>query len=298
MYFKNLSIFKIASDSILGNLDDLIERLTLRRFVRCTPSQAQSIGFVPPRPYGAMIHSVNNQWLLALMIEVKIMSSAVIAQEAAERAAVIEREEGRKVGRKELREIRERMHAELLPRAFSKMQKVHVWIDPTAKLLVIDSTASSIVDAVLEQIYTTTELPITPLRTASAPAAVMTTWLSSGDVPQNFTIDQECKVESTEKAAVRYTHHSLDGEEIRNHLSNGKVPKFLALTWDHRISFILTDGLQVKKLNFLDIIKDQADNQADTEDEIFDVDFTIMTGELSRFIPELIEALGGELINV
>jgi len=32
------------------------------------------------------------------------------------------------------------------------------------------------------------------------------------------------------------------------------LPTRLALTWDSRLSFVLTEGMQLKKLSFLDVV--------------------------------------------
>ena len=67
------------------------------------------------------------------------------------------------------------------------------------------------------------------------------------------------------------------------------------MTWGDRISFVLNENLQLKRLAFLDILKEQADSQAENEDERFDIDFTLMTGEVAHLLADLLEALGGEL---
>ena len=62
------------------------------------------------------------------------------------------------------------------------------------------------------------------------------------------------------------------------------------MTWDDRVSFLLTEGLQIKKIALLDAVMDGQSQ----DDGGFDADVAIATGELSRLIPDLIEALGGE----
>ena len=56
------------------------------------------------------------------------------------------------------------------------------------------------------------------------------------------------------------------------------------------VSFMLTDGLQIKKVSFLDTVFEGTK----ADDGGFDTDVAIATGELVKLIPDLIEALGGE----
>jgi recombination associated protein RdgC len=61
------------------------------------------------------------------------------------------------------------------------------------------------------------------------------------------------------------------------------------MTWDDRVSFVLTQGLQLRKVAMLDVVTESKDG-----DGGFAADVAITTGELSKLIPALIEALGGE----
>ncbi|HNC80117.1 MAG TPA: recombination-associated protein RdgC, partial [Rhodocyclaceae bacterium] len=97
-----------------------------------------------------------------------------------------------------------------------------------------------------------------------------------------------------EKAAVRYVRHALDGQDVQDHLAAGKLPTRLALTFDDRIALLLTEKLEIKRIAFLDVVKEEAERQAETADLQMEADFALMTGELSRLIPALLEALGGE----
>jgi recombination associated protein RdgC len=58
------------------------------------------------------------------------------------------------------------------------------------------------------------------------------------------------------------------------------------------VSFSLTEGMQLKKITFLDAVFEAT---ATEKDEGFDADVAIATGELSKLIPDLFEALGGEM---
>ena len=121
----------------------------------------------------------------------------------------------------------------------------------------------------------------------------MAAWLGSGEAPAGFSIDRDCELKSADemKSVVRYARHPLDNPQVREHIEGGKVPTRLALTWNERVSFVLTDSLQLKKLDFLDgVFEGQT-----AQDDGFDADAAITTGELRRLIPDLVDALGGEL---
>jgi recombination associated protein RdgC len=122
----------------------------------------------------------------------------------------------------------------------------------------------------------------------------MSEWLTSGEPPAGFSIDRECELKSADetKSAVRYARHALDIDEVRQHIANGKVPTQLALTWQGRVSLVLTEAMQIKKIAFLEGVFEGGGKPA--KDEAFDADAAIATGELGRLIPGLIDALGGE----
>lgn len=294
MWFKNLQIYRLPENwaTDIGQLETQLASLTLQA---CSATDAQSVGWAPPRDNGALVHAVNNQWLLTLGAEQKLLPASVVKQFAADKAKAIEEAEGRKVGRKEMRELREQMTLELLPRAFIRRRSTCGWIDPVHGWLVIDAAAPAKAEEFLELLRKAVDgLPARLLKVNRSPSAAMTGWVASGEAPAGFTLDQDLELRSAEKATVRYVKHTLEGEEIRQHIAAGKVVTRLAMTWGDRISFVLDENLQVKRLAFLDILKEQADGQAENEDERFDLDFTLMSGEVARLIADLVEALGGE----
>jgi recombination associated protein RdgC len=124
----------------------------------------------------------------------------------------------------------------------------------------------------------------------------MSAWLTHGDAPSRFIIDQDLELQSADasKATVRYARHPLDTREVGQHIKAGKYPMKLGLTWSDRISFMLTDKLQVKRLEFLEMTKDSADGGDVDEAEQFDIDLAVMTGELAKLLEDLGEALGGQ----
>lgn len=296
MWFKNLRLYRLPRDwdMDIARLDELLGKQPL---ARCGSFDMQSRGWVFPRQEGAFVHSVNRQWLLALGVEQKLLPASVVRQTAQERATQIEAEQGRKVGRKELRELRERVAEELLPRAFTQRRTTWGWVDPINGWVVADAGSDARADEFLETlIRSVDDLPLRPLQSQVSPSSAMTDWLAAGEPPAGFAFerDLELRPAGEGQTAIRYVRHDLEGDEIRHHIAAGKIVTRLALTWNDRISFVLNDKLQIKRLGFLDIVKEQ-EQAADNADEQFDIDFALMAGELARMFDDLIVALGGEL---
>ena len=299
MWFKNLQLYRLPAPWPV-DLARFEEQLARGPFVKCPSNQPLSRGWVSPRRDGTLVFSLNQQRLIALAVEQRLLPSSVVNEEVRERAEAIEAQQGYAPGRKQLKEMRERVSEELLPRAFTRKRSTFAWIDPQAGWLCVDASSPAKAEEVIEHLrHCLDDFPLTLLHTQLSPQSAMADWLAGGDAPAGFTIDRDCELKAAgeEKAAVRYVRHPLEGDEVKAHLAGGKLPTRLALTWDDRISFILSEKLEIKRLTFLDLLKKEAEKSAEHADEQFDADFALMTGELSRFLPQLVAALGGENVE-
>ncbi len=296
--FKNMMVYRMGPAWSVS-LEQLEASLQAARFVECGLTQEKSVGWVEPRgeANGPLVESVGGQWLLKLMLESKSVPGSVINRKTKERAAQIEAATGRKPGKKETKELKEEARLDLLPMAFTKQGSVLVWIDPAARLLMLDAASQGKADEVLTCLAKAMEgLGAMLLQTTASPVAAMSDWLLSQEPPAGFSVDRECELKAADesKAVVRYSRHALDIEEVQQHITQGKLPTRLAMTWEGRVSFVLTDTLQLKKLAFVDgVFQDDA---SVGKDDRFDADAAIATGEIRKLIPDLLAALGGELV--
>jgi recombination associated protein RdgC len=295
--FKNVIVYRIEAPWS-QSLTDAEEALAAQRFVPCTPSQEKSAGWVGPRgdEHGLLVESVGGQWILEFMIESKTLPGSVVRRKVDERCAQIEAATGRKPGKKEKKELKEDITHELLPMAFTRHARIAVWIDPAERRLVVNVANPARADEVVTSLVKALEgFAVTQINTRVEPAAAMAGWLSTQEPPAGFTIDRECELRATDesKSVVRYAKHALDIEEVRQHIAAGKRPTRLAMTWDDRVSFELTEGMQIRKIAFLESTDRAADGK---KEDNFDADAAIATGELGQLVPELLEALGGEAV--
>jgi recombination associated protein RdgC len=297
--FKNLMVYRMVSAWTMAQAQ-LEEALDKVRFVPCGASQEKSVGWIEPRgqAHGALVEVVDGQWVLKQMVETKAVPGSVVKRKVEERAQQIEATTGRKPGKKEKRDLAEDARQALLPMAFTKQSTVLVWIDPANARLVLDAGSQAKADETLTALVNAIDgLAVQLIDTKTAPATAMSEWLSTHEAPAGFSVDRECELKAPDesRAVVRYTRHALDTDEVSQHIAMGKVPTRLALTWNDRVSFVLTEALQLKKLSLLDVVlEDKPAAAGDGKDDGFDTDVALVTGELRQMLPALMEALGGE----
>lgn len=295
--FKNLIAYRLGAGWSAPSLSALEEALQGAAFHPCGPTEPLSVGWVPPRgdAHGAMAEAVDGHWILRLAVERRVVPASTIRGELEARCKAIEAEQGRKPGRKEKRDLKEEIVQTLMPRAFAKRTLHWLWLHPAERLLVVGAASTRGAEVMLQPLVDLMAdlrhvMPLAPLHTALSPAAGMAQWLSEQEPPAGFAVerDLELKDPGEERSVVRYARHHLALDEIAQHIAEGKMPTRLAMNWEDRLSFVLTDTLALKRLAMADVEKTPAGEDS------FDADVAITTGELSGLLAGLIDALGGE----
>lgn len=298
--FKSALVYRIDQWD-RPDLTDIESRLDGARFIECGATQQESAGWVEPRneKHGALLENVGGQLILKLCTETKAVPGSVVKTRLDERLDKIADETGRRPKGKAAKELKEEIVRDLLPRAFPKRSTTLVWIDTAAKLVLIGAGSAKKADNVATRLIELLGggLMLSLVNTELSPATAMAHWLATKEAPSGFSIDRECELKQpdSEKSTVRYARHTLDIDEVGEHIKQGKLPTQLALTWSSRVSFVLTESLALKKIKLLDVVLESASQQSTQDDNGFDTDVAITTGELRQLIPDLIDALGGML---
>ena len=297
MYFKNLQPYRLSTEWPITTFA-MREQLAKKAFQPCGSQDHESRGWVPPFDGGELVHAIGFNWLVCMQVEQRILPAAVVQREADKRAKRIEEEQGFKLGRKAMKELREQVTRDLLPHAFTRIRKTFAWMNVGAGWLVVDAASERKAEDVLELLrHSLDTFPLALLRTERSPMSAMADWLAGG-APDGFTLDQDFALQSIseDRARATFKGHDLEETHIDELLAAGNLPIKLAMTFDDRISFVLTDRGALKRIDFLDVIRDQA--AADEHDDaqaLFDAEFALMTGELLRLLPAIVAAMGGEI---
>lgn len=299
-FFKNAIIYRISNPmSLMAQLATIEQQLLPFQFTPCGSQDTARTGWVPATAFSQTLkHDANGQYLLTVQRQEKILPGPVIKQELNARIAKLESEQGRKLKKTEKDSLKDEVLQSLLPRAFTKDSRTQLWIDVMSGLIVVDaSSARKAEDALALLRKSLGSLSVIPLTIENPVELTITEWVRSGDAPAGFAIGDaaELKAILADGGVAKVKKQDLTSDEIKTHIEAGKVVTKLALDWQQRIDFTLSDSFMLSRLKFCDELRDQNDD-IDREDVLarFDADFTLMTGELAALINQLVTALGGE----
>ena len=293
---KQVSVYLLNTDNI-PNLEIIEEKLKKAQLQPCMGLDWDSIGFSNPVSFSSeMVYPAQNTWRISLKKEEKVLPAAVINEILDEKITEIREVEGRNVGRKEKNELKQIITDDLLPRALTKSSKTEAIIDTQYGFLLINQANSNRAEMLLTKLRDAlggfeAKLP----RTQQSPSSLMTEWLLRGRAEGHFDLDSDCELIGLGDAApvVKISRHDLTVEEINNLLRSGKIVTQLGLSWRDRVRFVLTQDFTLKRIQFLDVIQEEAAAQADDIESLTFASQILMAETLSELITELIDHLGG-----
>lgn len=299
-FFKNAIIYRISNPlGFMAQLPTLETQLQQFKFTPCGSQDMARTGWVAAtEQHQTLVHQANGQYLLTIQKQEKIIPGPVIKQELNARIAKLESEQGHKLKKTEKDALKDEVLHSLLPRAFVKNHRTQLWIDIGNASIVVDaSSAKRAEDALALLRKSLGSLPVVPLTIENPVELTLTEWVRSGAVPAGFTMGDaaELKAILADGGIAKVKKQDLTSDEIKTHIEAGKLVTKLALDWQERITFTLSDSATLSRLKFCNELLEQNDD-IDREDAMarFDADFTLMTGELSALIKQLITALGGK----
>jgi recombination associated protein RdgC len=292
MWFKQAAIFQLQTTTHY-TAEKLIQQLTPLVFSPCLPSLPSSHGWAPPvdEEEAPLVCVANNNLMFCLQLEEKILPATVVRQVLQEKVKGIEAIRDRKVSAKEKYLLKDEILHTLLPRAFSKLSRVYAYIDIQNQWLVIDTTLAAKIEKFTELLQRSApDIILQPIINERINHR-LTHWLINQDYPDSIGIEKACLLGNPlqKSSTIRCQQQDLFSHGVQTFVKDGYEVKQLALSWQDRVNFILTEEFTLRSIQFLEDVTTQAsDLEPETKLQKFNVDFLIMAGTFAGLLQDLL----------
>lgn len=290
MFFRNATFFRFSpllATAILHSINSgSIGECALKE---TGALEMSSRGFVPPFiDTGSIAHIQGDLIALTLGGNDRILPASVVNAEVHKRISKIEDLENRRLGGKARRKLKEDVIFEMVPRALLKPFRLDAYLDLKRGIIVINTGSRKAAENFVSELrHALGSFPAMPLNAEESPRKVMTGWLldQPHDLPRELWIGDEVTLKEADDrgGVVKISRQDIVSDELKEHLTAGKMATDLGLTLGDKLSFVFDESLRVKKLKFLDASIEPL-SQLESEDQNAELlaRFTIMTGEIGQ----------------
>lgn len=292
MWFKQVTPFRVFELPEKRYLD---ESLGNSWFTEPQGLDWFSEGFTHPTAFSdTAVFGAEKTMLIALKREEKVLPSEAIKYKLDEQVVKIQTAEGRNVGRREKHELREAIIDDLLPKALIKSSRTYGLF--AGEWLFVDTANRRKSENLLTKLREALGgLPAQQPVPRQSPASLMTNWLLQGEAQGRFVLDSDVTLVGVGDVApkVKISRKDLTAEEVVQHAKNGMKVTELGLVWNDRVAFILTQDLTLKRIQWLDVVQEEAEGSCDDAESMAYATQLLMAAALSVILGELVDLLGG-----
>lgn len=293
--FKNALIYQLTQPSA-SFIESLKANAEDNEFVPCGSYDALSIGLtsIVPDILDDTVASLGEVTLFAVKRQEKKIPAQALREAVDLEVEAIEEQQDRKVYRKEKLQIKEAVHARLLPNILPVSAITRGYIDHKTDLVFIDTTSTTKAEEVLNFIRDAIgSFPVKPISPTGHPAQIMTPWLKDGGCDGLIVLEEgklSNPLDGGEAATLKNT--DMQSEAVQRFVQDGWTVESLRLS--HReIAFTITDDAdRLKRIQWPEIV-----NEGDLEEmdaiQHLEADLHIMVEEFRCILQRIGQAFGG-----
>ena len=273
------------------------EKLEQAAFTPCMGLDWFSEGFVPPTPFSSdFVFTAQNSNRVCLKHEEKVLPSAAVRDLVNRTVAEIQEAQMRNVGRKEKQYLKERITDDLLPHALTQSRRTEAIFDTERGYLLVNEASNKRAEQMLIKLREALGgLKVAMPHTRESPASLMTEWLLQGHAEGGFELGYNVLLQGVGDVVpkVKISKKDLTTAEVIKHAQNGMQVVELELEWREQISFTLTQDFTLKRIQYLDVLQEEAEGHGDDAASLTFASQIIMVEALGEMINELANLLGG-----
>lgn len=287
--------------------EEMAEKLKAFEFVACRPYEESKSGWISP--FGEHSDYLNPGAMGGVMICLKVenrkIPAGVINEIVADKLAALKRDNPlAKFNGAFKRQLKEDVRTELQPRAFSKTEKIHAYLDKETSSLVINTSSISKAESFVATLKFAlnssggTNVKIIRVKTTHEPSTAMTGWLINNTTPSKIKLLQAATIRDTSEGNgnIKYSKQDLNDKRLVEYLEDKKTVQNLSVDYDNAAAITITEDFVLKSIKWNTEVFDESssDNQDSVEGAISG-DFLILRKNLNEILKYLIEScFGGE----
>ncbi|HEX7037500.1 MAG TPA: recombination-associated protein RdgC [Pseudomonadales bacterium] len=292
--FRNLRLYRLHSPWPESEAA-LSAQLEQAAFQPCGPYSERSSGWEAPAGEGVelLCRRVAGADLLRLRSQVRLLPAAAVNEALEDRVAEFTKRMQRSPGRREKRQLKDEVHAELMPRALVKSERVKGFCLIAEELIAIDTASEAQAERFLDKLRDALgSLKVTPLKFRQ-PFAQLINRVFLGDGPPVFRPGRECRMQdpAAGAAVVSFQDIDLTDDDVQRHVRNGLKLTRLGLVFDELLTCVIDQDGVIRKLRLQGM--DEAEDREEDALARLDAEFALLTGATRRLIEALRKALGG-----
>lgn len=295
--FRNLRLYRLRGDWPRTE-EELSNQLQNLPFKPCGSFTERSAGWEAPVPElpDSLARRLAGADLIRLRSQTRLLPAAAVNEALEERLIEFSTRVERVPSRKEKRDLKDEVYAELLPKALLKSDRIWGMYLGAEQILAVDTASEIQADRFLDQLRAAFgSLPLTPIEFRE-PVSQLLTAVFLGGGPTAFLAGRECRMvdPSVGAASVSWQDIELSDPTVQRHVRDGLKLDRLALHFDDVASLVLDQDCVIRKLKLLGMDQVEDGDPLD-EDPIgrLDAEFVLIAGVLTRLLGALKKQLGG-----
>ena len=267
-------------------------------FKPCGSFSERSAGWEAPVPElpDMLARRVAGADLIRLRSQTRLLPAAAVNEALEERIVEFSGRMDRPPSRKEKRDLKDEIYAELMPKALLKSDRIWGMYLQSEQILAVDTASETQAERFLDQLRSAFgSLPVTPLE-FKEPVSKLLTSVFLGSGPTSFVPGRECRMldQSTGGSSVSWMDIDLSEPSVQKHVRDGLKLDRLAVGFDEIASLVLDQDAVIRKFKLVGMDQVEDGDPLD-EDPIgrLDAEFVLIAGVLTRLLGGLKKQLGG-----
>jgi recombination associated protein RdgC len=291
MNFKNLVVYQCPLTWIPSQMEALLRD---RAFSPCAATEPQRIGWVPALhdSSNAMVHASGNNLLLRLRTQTRLLPADVVRKALAEAVSQREAQEERKLGKKEIKRLKDEVIYTLLPRAFPRDADLCVMLVPG--YILVGTGSAKKAEGVLNVLRAAIgSLPVSLLTFRAAIPDTFTNWFNNG-LPEDFNFGEKIEL-AGDDCSAKLSGVEMHSDVVSTPQNEGMEVQKLALQYADSLLLTVHKDARLSAIAWQDRLKGEYDAEVSEAKDILDslaAEFEVWSRTFIKLLGGLLPALG------